>query len=182
MGWTTTHKPKGTTASEYIIDNCLTWSDDCTATYTVLDSAVVKFRTFYAAMERIDKVTGEREVWAAVYLLSHRPKAEHNFGWKDMDETCGPCEAECPERILDLLTPTENQYANDWRARCREHIAKRKARPKVEVGTKLRLYDKDYIVTEKLGRRGFGACGLTVPGHYRLTLSQLDRCTILEGV
>ena len=49
------------------------------------------------------------------------------FGYKDMDETMGPVESECPGVILDLLTPTESSYALAWRARCRARADERRA-------------------------------------------------------
>ena len=39
---------------------------------------------------------------------------------KDMDDTCGPFDAKCPNSILDLLTPTDNEIANNWREKCRD--------------------------------------------------------------
>jgi hypothetical protein len=44
-----------------------------------------------------------------------------------LDETVGPNESDCPEAILDLLTPTEYPYAQAWRTRCRENAAARRA-------------------------------------------------------
>jgi hypothetical protein len=38
----------------------------------------------------------------------------------------GPCESDCPEDILDLLTPTDRPYAIAWRARCRANAAARR--------------------------------------------------------
>ena len=46
-----------------------------------------------------------------------------------MDETCGPVISECPERILKLLSPldeNDNSYAKDWRERCWKRIEKKK--------------------------------------------------------
>ena len=38
-----------------------------------------------------------------------------------MDETVGPCQCDCPDRIMRLLTPIDDLpnpgYAADWRAR-----------------------------------------------------------------
>ena len=152
MGWTTTNR-YGEPVKDFIVKRVLTWSSDTKAKYTVLDTALVKMKTFYAAVERIDGETGERMVWAAVILVDYGPwKHDSNdFGWKDMDETCGPCESECPERILNLLTPTENQYANDWRARCRQTIARRKTVGEVGEGYAFTLYGKRYIITGKTG-------------------------------
>src|SRR3546814_8342346 len=49
----------------------------------------------------------------------------------------GPCEADCPAAILDLLSPTEHEYALEWRARCRANLAHR-AR-KLADGDRIRL-------------------------------------------
>jgi len=145
MGWTTTYKPKGEPALDFFNRaGVFTWSGDSPHTHKVLDSALVKFNTFYAAVEKIHKETGERKVWAAVILIRHynkkngKPYWDHNFGWKDMDESCGPNADECPERILKLLTPTTYEHAIDWRARCWANIEKRKARKNLTPGTTLK--------------------------------------------
>ncbi len=39
----------------------------------------------------------------------------------------GPCECDCPEQILNLLTPTTQEYALQWRVRCRASAAARRA-------------------------------------------------------
>jgi len=51
-----------------------------------------------------------------------------------MTETMGPYQYDCPERILKLLTPTDNEYALKWRERCWENIRKRKSRPRLTEG------------------------------------------------
>ena len=151
MGWTTTYKPKGETVLEFFTRaGVFTWSDDNPHTYRILDSAVVKFNTFYAAIEQTHKETGERHVWAVVILVRHYPKDPHyNFGWKDMDESCGPYETNCPERILKLLTPTDNEYALGWRKACWANIEKRKARKNLPPGTVLRYGDREYTINNK---------------------------------
>ena len=101
----------------------------------VLRSSLVKMRTYYAALEVV-QTDGAREVIAVVCLVRYNPlDAEgYVFGYKDMDETMGPCEADCPAAILDLLTPTASEYALRWRERCRAAIAKRAAVPKLRDG------------------------------------------------
>lgn len=177
MGWLWTHKPRGMTATEYLIHNsgALSWRDS-PYDYKVLDSAIVNLRTFYAAVEQVHRETKERHVWAAVFLLGYAPKSEHNFGYKGMDETCGPCEAQCPARILDLLTETEYQYAKDWRERCRAYHAANKARPKLVLGAKLKLYGKPYTLVSKYGPRAFlltGADGTV----YKASMQKLRAAT-----
>lgn len=164
MGWTTTNKPKGEPVLDFFIrKGVLRWSDENPNTYRVLDSAIVNFREFYAAIERINKATGERIIWAAVILIEHRPKdPNYNFGWKDMDESVQPFYYNCPARILDLLTPTENESSNCWRKACRDNIEKRKIVKNLPAGTVLE----------------YGTHVLTVVGphaHYRSRLHVKDQ-------
>ena len=69
-------------------------------------------------------------VFALVCLVRYNPRDREGyiFGYKDMAETMGPVESGCPAVILDLLTPTQNAYALDWRARCRAEDAARRER------------------------------------------------------
>ncbi len=55
-------------------------------------------------------------VFAAVILTSVE---NGEWGYKDMDETCGPAVHQAPRSILALLSPTTHPFAVDWRARCR---------------------------------------------------------------
>ena len=76
--------------------------------------------TYYAA------VAVDNEVIAAVTLTRVDNKEYCNFSYKGMDETMGPCEDNCPKGILDLLTPTDDEYANDQRKRCYENLKKKR--------------------------------------------------------
>lgn len=120
MGWTTfsMHEP----VKEWFSKQ---WESN--GDYEVLDSALVKRRTLYGAIKK--KSTGE--VFAAIYLVRWA-NGYYNFGYKDMTEHSGPYEDECPERIMNLLTPldteaTDNGWAADWRKRVYELHAKRKS-------------------------------------------------------
>lgn len=87
-------------------------------TYLVLGAARVA-NTVYIAVKSTDKATRQSYVFAAVILISNTRK--DGFGYKDMDESVGPCECACPDRIMRLLSPTADipnpGYAADWRAR-----------------------------------------------------------------
>lgn len=74
--------------------------------------------TYYAAVRELDA----GEVWALVVLTGGRSGS--SFRWKEMSEEMGPSEDSCPERILELLTPTRNEYALAWRERCRARLAR----------------------------------------------------------
>ncbi|MGE0776367.1 MAG: hypothetical protein AB7L36_15205 [Sphingomonadaceae bacterium] len=135
--------------------------DGTTRGLKVLASSCPGNRVYYAAAQIL--TNGDPgEVFAVVCLVRWNPRSRdgHQFGYKDMDETMGPCEAECPARILDLLTSTENQHAIEWRQRCRANIARR-AR-KLSDGDRIRLPEpmkftdghvaQEFIVSKR-GRR-----------------------------
>lgn len=101
--------------------------DGGTRGHKVLASSCVNNRVWYGAVQQVENgVAGE--VFAVVCLVRWNPRSRsgYHFAYKDMDESVGPHEAECPERILDLLTDTDRPHAIDWRARCRAAIASRR--------------------------------------------------------
>ena len=130
MGWIYTYRGN-TPIKEFLAGriNC----ENEHGRWHVDDTAIVRMRTAYMAVEIIkrNQETGDldeatREVVALVFLLDYR-RTDCDTGYKDMDETMGPCESECPERILQLLTPTTHEYALAWRQRCWDNIAQRKS-------------------------------------------------------
>lgn len=106
--------------------------------YDILKSSM-KGSVYYAAVKPLKKYSKDingnkiivdipletQQVFGIVFLTQVDTKDYHNFSYKDMDETMGPCYYDCPKSILDLLSPTNNEYANNWRAKCREQIAKK---------------------------------------------------------
>jgi hypothetical protein len=107
--------------------------------YRVLQSAWVNFREYYAAVEITEKATGEKTVWCAMDLLYvRREKGGETWMYhKPIGEECGPVDCNCPESILDLLTdPAPNEWAKDWRAKCRMLIAARKTKAALRAGLK----------------------------------------------
>jgi hypothetical protein len=72
----------------------------------------------------------EASVFAAIFLTSTNSKDYFSFRYKEMDETYGPNCYDCPKSILDLLSPTDNDYAKVWRAKCYEKIEKKKQEKK----------------------------------------------------
>lgn len=87
----------------------------------VLDVAVVKRNTLYAAVRRADK---PEEVFCLVMLIRWS-RGWDNFCYKDMTEHCGPGVIECPEKIFKLLTPLNdendpNGWGREWRKKVEE--------------------------------------------------------------
>ncbi len=92
---------------------------------TVLASSCLRNRVYYAAAR--PHGGDDDAVFAIVCLVRWNPRDREGyiFGYKDMTEHAGPCEAECPARILDLLGPTDSEWALAWRARCRAALERR---------------------------------------------------------
>jgi hypothetical protein len=95
---------------------------------TVLAAAVVG-NTIYAAIRNEDAGGGSPYVFAAVILFENNER--NGFGYKIMDETMGPYQADCPDRIMRLLSSIEDLpsagYAAKWRANVEAARARRRA-------------------------------------------------------
>lgn len=118
-----------------------TWEDEHRKV-TLLDAALIG-TTVYAAVEVIVKETGKRDVRASVVLTEYDNRDKH-FYTKHVGEESGPTKCECPKRILDMLTPIDSEWANDWRKRCLEyHETQARLRKmsagSLPVGTVIRL-------------------------------------------
>lgn len=112
MGWTSMHRAAGISNAEFASAEIL--GED----HTILAHHTEKRGAFYAAVRT--ESTGD--VWALVVLMQWAP-GYCNFTYKAMDETVGPNSADAPAKVLDLLTPTTSEFANQWRARCRKRLA-----------------------------------------------------------
>lgn len=87
----------------------------------------------YVALKRKDS----SDVFACVILTSQR---DGEFAYKLMSDDMGPNRYECPKGILDILTPTKNRAANQWREICRKNLiyrAKRSALTRLLPGSQI---------------------------------------------
>lgn len=134
MGWTCYHRPRGTSNLDWLRSEI--GKPDFG---TILDAATVG-GTIYAAW-RLGPAHGDDNgrIVGLVVLTRWDSRSEYNFCHKDMTETMGPCEDRCPARILDLLDPTTDEYALEWRQRCRDRLAKRADAAKVRPGQVVRF-------------------------------------------
>lgn len=131
--------------------------------YKILKSTMVS-TVYYAAVKNLTEfrgkiVNGERvyepvedgTVFGVVFLTR---VDKYWFYYKDMTEDMGPGDAKCPASILDLLSETTDEYALEWRRRCRDNIAAYKnqnALHNLPIGTiiKFNLNGKEYRVEKK---------------------------------
>lgn len=128
MGWTSTNKPSWLTTTEYIKQEWEGYAE-------VLGIAIKNRNTAYLAVKQ-----DSGAVIAIIYLLRYS-NSYHNLSYKSMSEFCGPNEVQCPEKILNLLTPLEEvakledrdinsdtyKWAKEWREKCRKSIEYSKA-------------------------------------------------------
>ncbi len=156
MGWTSTHAEfykKGKVDRKAEMDN--RWSQEESGDYPqlkVLKSSMVG-TVYYAAVE-ISRSGKVEEVFGVTGLTSVDNNDYYNFSYKDIDETMGGYSYDCPIGILNLLTDTENEYALEWRKKCRERheekkLKKAKRNKLVENRKyKVKLYDgtEKYLV------------------------------------
>lgn len=95
--------------------------------------------------------------WACLYLLRGSPRIKddpYNWGYKDVDETMGPNEISFPYTWLDLLTPIESKYANEWRARVK---ARGEKLQKATIGSKWQGYGHTFEIIKRRGPTSFRA-------------------------
>ena len=59
-------------------------------------------------------------VFAGVFL-TRRDNGE--WGYKEMDECVGPCEANAPLKLINMLSPTTAEWAIKWREKCLKNAA-----------------------------------------------------------
>lgn len=97
----------------------------------VLETEVLKsamFGTTYYAAVKITNEDSKSIVRAVIFPIKTEYGKFIIWGYKYMDETCGPLECQCPKGILNLLTETDSQYAKEWRKRCLKYNEKKRER------------------------------------------------------
>jgi ferredoxin len=183
MGWLFYRKPEDETVREHL-DKKMNWESE-TARYCVLKSAMVG-STYYGAVEIVVKETGKRDVFAVVYLTKSNKRAADGmtFGYKDMDEGCGPCERKCPVGVLDLLTETESAYAKYAESK---RIGKPKVGQRIKFPAPISFTDgtkhEEFEVTSTFNLKGRASTvyrALDNGRNYRITNIQRREFAVVE--
>lgn len=124
MGWTGTYRQRGQSDKDFFQSE---FGNDC----EILDTAR-KGMTAYLKIRSIKT----NEIFAAI-ILTRINRGEYNFYYKDMDESMGPIECQCPLRILEGLSEPSNEYAKQWRENVRKWNAEKS--PKAKIGNILKF-------------------------------------------
>lgn len=132
MGWTYTNRH--TSIDEFFDNNWKTPNNKYTC---IGKGSVVNFREYYRAIRNNET----DEVFCFIALIDCKGDGDFNFGYKDMQDSMHPYVFNCPERILKLLTPTDNEDATAWRNACLERIKQRKEKNEIPTGSIIKFKD-----------------------------------------
>lgn len=122
MGWTFIRESQIPVSNEHYIRSLYTFQDIYLG--NARDSRVVymtkRGNTYYLAVNVRTWAKDKPEIiheetYAAIVLTAH---AHGEFGYKVMHEDENPFRCDAPKKLLDMLTPTDSEYAQDWRKRC----------------------------------------------------------------
>jgi hypothetical protein len=127
MGWSIT---VGATRREIIKRRTRREENDSAVRECIANA--VRGNNLWTVWEITRKPGGDKERFIGLDLLG--TDGEGNWGYKDLEESTGPCEVNCPLSFLDLVPQAANE---GWRERVRAYHAR--VGQKVAVGQTLRL-------------------------------------------
>lgn len=122
---------------------------------------------------KITKPTGvERHI--CMFIMQKFEGGE--WGYKDVDETMGICQVNCPISYLEGLSPPINDYSSEWREKVKaSHVRKqRKLEPGMRIGS-----EGEYRIVQDLGRKGYHV--IKDGAHWRLPKSRAANLEIYTG-
>lgn len=124
----------------------------------------------------VNKVATDRN-FIGLDLMKGGTKEYPGWGYKDLDESVGPSEVNCPLSLLrDAGLPEEVGDTIEWRARVRKYHADRKARPAPQAGMLVTLGPTQYRLVEPyLPRQGWVVSRLSDGAQMRMSSAQLGR-------
>lgn len=166
MGYTSLHLPKDKEKSE------LLWAISGSSYETL--KLLKKGSTYFAAQKHIE--TGK--IFALIILTERR---NGEFFYKIMDETSGPYHtAKCPQSILKLLSPTENECALNWRKKQNDTPPNVKDGEYIKTNKKIHFTnDMDFDTFQKQGRRFYAQNAFGT--KYRVSISRQKLWRLGEG-
>lgn len=209
MGWTYTYKAPSTTPRQYLETNCLTWSSLSEDAHPRVvgysnngrvHAFAVRFPAAYFVESKREPFAGYAPALdgsittALIFLVNQErsPSDGYNFGYKDIDESCGPYEAIKSAAFLSLLSPLTDptSYAAQWRDRCREAMQQSAKRAAIKPGVVVKLAEPLRFTdgaelaefrAEKIAQRGRSQLvfrSLANGGLYRISAANLAGAAI----
>lgn len=103
------------------------------------------------------------------------------WGYKDLDESVGPCAVDCPLAYLAAPHADRDGWAAQWRERVRAYHADRRAKPARVAGAWIQFGGRAYRLIEPAGpRRGWRVAD-EMGDTYRMPAAYLARSTPAEN-
>jgi len=94
------------------------------------------------------------------------------WGYKDIDETSGPYQVNCPLSYIEMCTEPHNDNSREWRERVRQYHALRNR--KLGIGDTFTYCGSEWQVCGTYGVHGWSIIPLPYKGvSYRLKKSQM---------
>ena len=111
-------------------------------------------------------------------------KNEGDWGYKNLDESCGPSYYDCPLKFLDLAQPAPTaEWAVEWRKKVRQWHQAKKDRPIWSPGMVVTYGKHNYrLVRPYAPRKGWAVVQLDSGIEYRMNAAQLNKSTVMEAV
>lgn len=142
MGATGLYRPKGISHKDFFQQQ---WDPEGKRQRVL--AAAASGSVVYCAVEQIE--TGH--VFPVAVQTWRHPRAEQNFTYKEATESQGPNEIQCPQKILDMLSPLDEMYepgsnahtwAKQWRDDCIAFNQRMQSQPKIKPGDAIKLSRK----------------------------------------
>jgi hypothetical protein len=115
MGWDVTPVGKNITTRKFVEHYIKTSWDGVYETVKIFEGKNIGGqKAFYVALKKIE----ENKVFACVILTQRKTGS---VAVKVIGESAGPGQIEAPANFIYLLSPTDSEWANQWRADCINH-------------------------------------------------------------
>ena len=148
---------------------------------TLLKSSVVGNNHWYLVKNHASGLTV-----IGLDLMQGGPRSDPGWGYKDLDESAGPNEVNCPITYLKLASAPTG-YAIEWRKKVLEHHAQKAAKAELAVGSVVEYGGSKYRLLHKEAQRGrgwsvrrLGEPGGQDGGIYRMKAHQLNAGVIVS--
>lgn len=169
MGWWFSEKRSDETIFEFIKRNEFSGSE--------VVGMAIKLGEAYVAW----RSNGGGKVRAAVVLIDYKNE-RGRIGLKTLDEEMEPYYYRCPERILALLSPTEEQTALRWREMCRAEIAKGRSLSGDLAGRLMVYGGKEYTLVRRSAKVRGAWIARTAEGvEYNVKRSILKKAKVINA-
>ena len=188
MGWDYSHYTEyknGKLDRKAILDGEMTCEDD-SRSVSVLKSSMVG-STWYAAIRSVNKTNGFETVFGCVALTHSNARDYYNFGYKLISEDMGPYSYDCPKCILDMLSEPSNEWAAEWREKCKAKRTEKKTKSlsAIPVGAYLEIkttYGKTFTCVKKAPNHQFRTPWFYIPAECKyVSKKRIAEWKILES-